>query len=150
MISGMNNTKQVTYMMKFKLPIPALFLLLAILFSLFFSCGNQKQKVVSASTADVEKEIKELLAEEPAMETTEEPAPAEEAKIEEPALPPAAYDLHTQTDFPPIGSKAEFLAWAKANTKEEEKFHAMRWDRLQVDLGWYPKGTSKRVNHCND
>lgn len=60
----------------------------------------------------------------------------------------SAYDLHTRTDFPPLTNWNDYLAWMKANTKEEEKFLQQRWDRLQVDLSWYPTGTSKRVQQA--
>lgn len=61
---------------------------------------------------------------------------------------PPAFDLHTRTDFPPLTNWNDYLAWMRANTKEEEKFLQQRWERLQVDLSWYPTGTSKRVQQA--
>jgi len=63
-------------------------------------------------------------------------------------ITPSAYNLHDRTEFPPLGNRDEFLAWIKAHTKEVEPYIIQRWDRLQVDLSWYPTGTSKRVQEA--
>lgn len=58
------------------------------------------------------------------------------------------YNLADRTEFPPLKNKAEYLAWMKARTNEEEQYLIQRWDRMQVDLSWYPTGTSDRVQQA--
>ena len=56
-----------------------------------------------------------------------------------------AFDVKGIDEWPPIDSKEKYVQWMLDNTDESENFIRDRWERMQIDLGWYPTTTSKQT-----